>query len=122
VTCSSGTYVRALARDLGEALGVGGHLTALRRTRVGGFDLSMARTLAELETSFVVTPLDLAAAAAFIRRDLDPDDAARLAHGGRLSPSGLGDKPVAAFGPDGVFLALLEDRGDVARPIAVFVG
>ncbi len=48
VDCSSGTYIRALARDLGAALGVGGHLTALRRTRVGGFGLDQARTLDEL--------------------------------------------------------------------------
>jgi tRNA pseudouridine55 synthase len=122
VTCSSGTYVRALARDLGEALGVGGHLTALRRTRVGAFDLQQARSLSELEERFTFTPLDDVAAAAFARRDLDADGAARLAHGGRLAPSGSGEEPVAAFGPDGVFLALLEDAGSAARPIAVFVG
>ena len=68
VECSSGTYVRALARDLGAALGVGGHLTALRRTRVGGFDVAEARTLEELaaerESVGVIDVLDMASAAA----------------------------------------------------------
>jgi tRNA pseudouridine55 synthase len=121
VTCSSGTYVRALARDLGATLGVGGHLTALRRTRVGGFAIEAARTLDELEDSFTLTPLDDAVAAAFPRRDLDENQAVVLSHGGKLPASDLGDEPVAAFGPDGVFIALLEDRANVARPIAVFV-
>ena len=57
VECTTGTYVRALARDLGAGLGVGGHLTALRRTRVGAFTLPEARTLEQLEQSFAVTPL-----------------------------------------------------------------
>jgi len=122
VTCSSGTYIRALARDVGTALGVGGHLSALRRTRVGHFDLSTARTLADLETDFTLTPLDVVAASAFARRDLDAPQALALSHGARLSASGKGDEPVAAFGPDGALVALLEDRGDTARALAVFVG
>jgi tRNA pseudouridine55 synthase len=122
VTCSSGTYVRSLARDLGETLGIGGHLIALRRTRVGAFDLAMAKTLAVLEESFTYTPLDQAAAQAFIRRDLDEEQAATLSHGGKLPASDLGEGPVAAFDPGGTFLALLEDRGALARPLAVFVG
>ena len=122
VTCSSGTYIRALARDLGAALGVGGHLAALRRTRVGAFDLTGAHTLPELEATFTMTPLDEVAAAAFARRDLDADQAVALSHGGKLTTSGLGDEVVAAFGPDGTFVALLEDRDDVARALAVFVG
>lgn len=120
VTCSSGTYVRALARDLGESLGVGGHLVALRRSRVGDFDLTQARPLADLEHSFQLVPLDEVAARAFPRRDLVAADAATVAHGGRLSPSGT-TGPVAVFGPDGTFLALLEDRDGAARPVAVFV-
>src|SRR5271169_6458223 len=70
VRCSSGTYVRALARDLGESLGVGGHLTMLRRTRVGPYRLSDARGLAELAARFQVIPLAEAAAAAFPVRPL----------------------------------------------------
>lgn len=122
VTCSSGTYIRALARDVGATLGVGGHLSALRRTRVGAFDLTTARTLAELEAEFTMTPLDLVAANAFVRRDLDADQALALSHGAKLSASGKGSEPVAAFGPDGALVALLEDRGDMARALAVFVG
>jgi tRNA pseudouridine55 synthase len=122
VTCSSGTYIRALARDVGSALGVGGHLAALRRTRVGSFDLSVARTLADLETDFTLTPLDVVAASAFARRDLDADQALALSHGAKLSASGIDGEPVAAFGPDGEVVALLEDRDGVARALAVFVG
>jgi|SRR5450631_1086310 len=128
VTCSTGTYIRALARDIGTALGVGGHLAALRRTRVGAFDLSRARTLSELEADFTITALNEAAAAAFVRRDLDADETHRLSHGGKLTPSdsstrtARGDVPVAAFGPDGEFIALLEDRDGVARALAVFTG
>ena len=65
VTCSSGTYIRAIARDLGDALGVGGHLTALRRTRAGPYRIGAARTLDELAASFALIPLPDAAAAAF---------------------------------------------------------
>jgi tRNA pseudouridine55 synthase len=94
----------------------------LRRTRVGGFDLSVARTLTELEADFSYTPLDEAAAASFARRDLDADEAAALSHGAKLSPSGHGGQPIAAFGPDGTLIALLEDRDELARALAVFVG
>ena len=122
VTCTSGTYIRALARDLGAALGVGGHLSALRRTRVGAFDLSTARTLPELEAQFTLTSLDEVAAAAFARRDLDAEQTVALSHGAKLSASGKDGEPVAAFGPDGALVALLEDRGDRARALVVFVG
>jgi len=121
VTCSSGTYIRALARDLGGALEVGGHLTALRRTRVGAFELSQGKTLAQLEESFTLTSLDEVAAAVFARRDLDEEQAATLSHGGKLPASDMGVQPVAAFGPDGVFIALIEDRGEIAKSVAVFV-
>jgi len=123
IRCSSGTYIRALARDLGAALGTGGHLTALRRTQVGPYQISSARTLDELSQHWSLTPLDTAAAAAFPRRDLSEDEARRLAHGQRLSvsPSAAPDgAPVAAFAPDGTLVALLEERADYARPLAVF--
>src|SRR5699024_376812 len=71
VTCSSGTYIRSLARDMGEDLGVGGHLTALRRTRVGPYDLSQARTLDELAEEFTQLPLAQSVAAAFPVRTMD---------------------------------------------------
>ena len=125
VTCSSGTYIRALARDLGAALGVGGHLTALRRTRVGPYDIGQAATLEQLADSFTVTPLAQAAAGAFRPLHLTEDDADLVAHGRRLPASVLsgvpGTGPVAAFAPDGTLVALLTEEGGQARPLAVFV-
>ena len=133
VRCSSGTYIRALARDLGGKLGTGGHLTALRRTRVGGYGLDAARTLDQLAERFEVMPLAQAAAAAFGRRDLSADEARRLAHGGRLAATGdaatgdaaTGDagtagRPTAAFAPDGSLVALLAEQDGQARPLVVF--
>jgi tRNA pseudouridine55 synthase len=125
VRCSSGTYIRALARDLGRKLGTGGHLTALRRTWVGGYGLDAARTLDQLAERFEVMPLAEAAAAAFPRRDLSADEARRLAHGGRLpaGPPGTGTaSPTAAFAPDGSLVALLAEQDGQARPLAVFAG
>jgi tRNA pseudouridine55 synthase len=121
VTCSSGTYIRALARDLGEALGVGGHVTALRRTRAGSYDLTMARTLDQLEAELSLIPLAQAAADAFPSRHLTGDEAQRLAHGGRL-PGGpaTGPGPEAAFAPDGTLIALVEERDGQTRPLVVF--
>ena len=119
VECTSGTYVRALARDLGAALGVGGHLTALRRTRVGPFDLAGARTLDELADDLQVLPLDDAVAASFPRRDLDADEAVALSYGKRLAAGGR-PGTVGAFAPDGRCIALVEDRDGAARPTVVF--
>jgi tRNA pseudouridine55 synthase len=120
VTCSSGTYIRALARDVGAALGVGGHLTALRRTRVGPYRLGQARTLEQLAERLELTPLADAAAAAFPRRDLTPEEARLIGHGGRLPAVGAGPDPVAAFGPDGSLIALLTEEDGRARSLAVF--
>ncbi|HEX5299612.1 MAG TPA: tRNA pseudouridine(55) synthase TruB [Streptosporangiaceae bacterium] len=119
VRCSSGTYIRSLARDLGAALGTGGHLTALRRTRVGGYRAEDARTLDQLAEHFEVLPLAQAAAAAFPRRDLTEDEAGRLAHGGRLTPAGT-EGPTAAFAPDGTLIALVTEESGQTRPLAVF--
>jgi tRNA pseudouridine55 synthase len=123
VTCTSGTYVRALARDLGAALGVGAHLTALRRTRVGPFDLAVARTLEQLAEDFpenhAVVPLDDAVAAAFPRRDLTADEAVALSHGKKLEATGS-PGTFGAFSPEGRCIALLEDRDGVARSSVVF--
>ena len=119
VECSSGTYVRALARDLGTGLGVGGHLTALRRTRVGPFTLAQARTLAELEAEPGLSlPLDEAVAVAFPRRDADPAEAADVAHGRPLPAAGI-DGIQGVFAPDGHVLALVRDRDGHARPVVV---
>src|SRR5262245_17072245 len=119
VVCSSGTYIRALARDLGSGLGVGGHLIALRRTRVGPYRIHAARTIEQLEAEFAAIPIREAVAAAFPIRVVDEDDARRLAHGSRLAAAGI-PGTYAAFGPDGSFLALLEDTGELAKPVAVF--
>ncbi|WP_214106385.1 tRNA pseudouridine(55) synthase TruB [Acrocarpospora catenulata] len=119
ITCSSGTYIRALARDLGAGLGVGGHLTALRRTRVGPY--TAGRTLEELQKECVIMPIGEAVAAAFPRRDVTEEQARLVAHGGRLPAAGLGAGPIGVFGPDGGLLALVEERGGNAKPLAVFV-
>ncbi|MET9246980.1 tRNA pseudouridine(55) synthase TruB [Nonomuraea sp. NPDC003709] len=121
VTCSSGTYIRALARDLGAALGVGGHLTALRRTRVGPYGLSLARTIDQLAEECVILPIGEAVAAAFPRRDVTAEEARVIGHGGRLAAAGLGKGPIGVFGPEGELLALVEEQGRVAKPLAVFV-
>ena len=134
VRCSSGTYIRALARDLGAALGTGGHLTRLRRTRVGGYGVKDARTLEQLADRFEVLPLAQAASAAFPRRNLSAEEARRLANGGRLAaqadagtPVGAGtpadagaQAPTAAFAPDGTLIALVAEESGQARPLVVF--
>lgn len=120
VVCSSGTYIRALARDLGTGLGVGGHLTALRRTRVGPYDLGGACTLDELAESFAVLPLEDAAAAAFPRWDVDAAQAQLLSNGVRVAVPELAPGPTAAFAPDGRLLALVEPHKGQARILAGF--
>jgi tRNA pseudouridine55 synthase len=120
VRCSSGTYVRAIARDVGAALGVGGHLTSLRRTAVGPYGLDVARTLDDLAEAFTILPIADAARAAFPARDLDDETAAAVRVGRPLEVhlDGL----TALFAPDGAFLALYEPRDGRARPVTVFVG
>ncbi len=119
VECSGGTYVRALARDLGAALGVGGHLTALRRTDVGPFGLPAASTLDELtQRPALSTDLDQAVAAAFPHRGVDAAQARVLANGGWLPAAGLSGTSVA-FDPDGRAIALLTEIGPAARPVLV---
>ena len=119
VDCSSGTYIRALARDLGEALGVGGHLTALRRTRVGGYGLDHARTLEELtERPALSYSLDEACLLAFPRRDITEAQADDTSHGRPLPAAGI-DGVYAATDPAGRVIALLEDKGERTKPVVV---
>jgi tRNA pseudouridine55 synthase len=120
VTCSTGTYVRALARDVGASLGVGAHLTALRRTRVGGFSLEQARTLDELADSPDLIPLADAVAASFPRVDVTEDDARRLGHGQRADPVGPVGTPFGVFAPDGSVVALAQRDDDRLRTLVVF--
>jgi len=123
VVCSSGTYIRALARDLGADLGVGGHLTALRRTRVGPYKLDAARTLDQLQQELTVMPIAEAATAAFPRWDVDERRARLLTNGVRLEMpeeyTGVG--AVAVFDAAGQFLALVEEEKGKAKSLAVFV-
>lgn len=128
VTVSSGTYVRALARDLGAALGTGGHLTMLRRTRVGGYDLAGARTLEQLEAqadadgTLATLPMAEAARGTFPVRELDEVEVRALGYGQWVEPSGRSEV-VAALSPSGTLVALLEDtrrRGEsLAKPVLV---
>ncbi|MFJ8824373.1 tRNA pseudouridine(55) synthase TruB [Streptomyces sp. NPDC102467] len=122
VVCSSGTYIRALARDLGADLGVGGHLTALRRTRVGPYKLDSAHTLDQLQQELTVLPVGEAATAAFPRWDVDERRGKLLLNGVRLEmPGEYADRgAVAVFGADGQFLALVEESKGKAKSLAVF--
>jgi tRNA pseudouridine55 synthase len=127
VDCSSGTYIRALARDLGADLGTGGHLTALRRTRVGPYDVERARTLEELEEhgrleeSSVVMPIGEAASTAFTRWDVDAEQARLLANGVRLKAPRLdGAGTIAVFGPEERFIALVEEKHGETKILAGF--
>lgn len=120
VVCSSGTYIRALARDLGAGLGVGGHLTALRRTRVGPYGIDAARTLDQHQEELTVMPVAEAAAAAFPRWDVDEKRAKLLLNGVRLDMPSYPPGPVAVFGPDGAFLVLVEEQKGKAKSLAVF--
>jgi tRNA pseudouridine55 synthase len=119
VDCSSGTYIRALARDLGAALGVGGHLTALRRTRVGRFGLDRARSLDDLaEEPRLNWTLDEACLLMFPRRDLSADEADAAGNGRSLSPAGI-DGVYAATDADGRVIALLRDEGARTKSVVV---
>jgi tRNA pseudouridine55 synthase len=124
VECSSGTYVRALARDVGAALGVGGHLTALRRTRVGGFDINDALTLEQLAQAPEPVTLGLsdAVSAQFPRRELNSEQTAKLRHGVAVEPAGI-TGTYGAFDSSGHVIALLDELRpgeSEARPVVVF--
>jgi tRNA pseudouridine55 synthase len=125
VECSSGTYIRAIARDLGSALGVGGHLTALRRTEVGPFDLDDAPL--PLDQMQAIRELNLIAMEdvgerLFVNLRVDDATATDISFGRKLElelpPS---DAPVAMLGPTGDLLALYEQDGPLAVPVAVLV-
>jgi tRNA pseudouridine55 synthase len=122
VECGSGTYIRALARDLGAALGVGGHLTALRRTRIGPFRIEDAATLEQVDaTADLISPAD-AATRLLPRLDLSAEQAIDLGHGKRITVERDATRtgPVAAIAPDGRLVGLVEYRGDQAKSLLNF--
>jgi tRNA pseudouridine55 synthase len=121
VRCSTGTYIRSIARDVGAGLGVGGHLVALRRTAVGPFGLDEARSLDELAEHLDVVPLAEVARRCFVAVDLDERHAIDVQHGRRLDRDLPDEGRVAVFAPDGRFLALYERAHGGARAVAVFV-
>lgn len=119
VDCSSGTYIRALARDVGAALGVGGHLTALRRTRVGRFGLDQAYPLDELaQRPRLSYSLDEACLLILPRRDLSADEAEATGNGRPLEPAGI-DGVYAACDPGRRVIALLRDEGSRTKSVVV---
>ncbi|MDO5735427.1 MAG: tRNA pseudouridine(55) synthase TruB [Propionibacteriaceae bacterium] len=118
VTCSSGTYIRAIARDLGDSLGVGGHLSALRRTRIGGYDLTRSVVLGDEAPPLM--PMADAARLSFPCLEVDAEQAANILIGRRL------DVPVPAdvtgmISPDGELMALYRPDDGGSRPVAVLV-
>lgn len=122
IACSSGTYVRALARDVGARLGVGGHLTMLRRTRSGAFTLDDAVTLEDLATQWRALTMAEVAERCFPTARVDADQAVMVRHGRALPRLRLpAPGPVALLDEAGAFLALYEQHGPVARAVAVFV-
>lgn len=126
VDVSSGTYIRALARDLGTALGVGGHLTALRRTRVGRFGLDSAHSLIDLEMAseaddIPMITLAIAARESFAVRELTSPEAIAVGHGQRIPSKTAGrSEPIAAFAPEGHLVAMLDESGTLAKAHVVF--
>jgi len=122
IDCSSGTYIRALARDLGEALGVGGHLTSLRRTKIGSYDVSSAQTLENL-TPETLEVLDISSAARlqFVTRTLSVQEEIDLRHGKRIAQVGATAKePVAAFSELGKLVAMIVNAGESVKSLVVF--
>jgi tRNA pseudouridine55 synthase len=123
VACSSGTYVRALARDLGAALGVGGHLVALRRTRIGPFQVTDAATLDDLDVTDRLLDPAAVATALFPSVPLSSEQVIDLVHGKKITVQDLpaaNSGPVAALAPDGRLVGLVTVFGGTAKPLANF--
>ena len=120
VTCSAGTFIRAIARDLGDELKVGGHLRALRRTRVAGFALDVATSVADLKAkNFTALHLTDVARRTFEARELSVEEVRELSFGRPLSPS-ASDGIVAGISGENELIALLKNESDKAKPVAVF--
>lgn len=119
VACSSGTYIRALARDLGESLGTGGHLTVLRRTRIGPFAVASASSLDDDLAAHMLEPADVASTL-FERVDLTPEQAVDLGHGKRIALGATGAGTLAAVAPDGRLVGLVENVAGRAHVLVNF--
>jgi len=121
VDCSSGTYIRALARDLGVALGSGGHLTALRRTRIGAYSVAQAQSLEGLAPE-ILKVLDISEAAKqqFHVRELNEQDVTDLRHGKRLKTNQEGPQPFAGIDSAGNLVAMLTVSGKDVKSLVVF--
>ena len=120
VTCSAGTYIRSIARDCGEALKVGGHLSALRRTRVAGFGLDGAVSLAALKAGeFSALDLSDVARSTFPVRDISLDEKLELSFGRTLTPNSI-EGIHAGISSSNELIALLSNVDGKAKPIAVF--
>jgi tRNA pseudouridine55 synthase len=120
VTCSAGTFIRAIARDLGDELKVGGHLRTLRRTRVAGFTLDVAISIIDLKgKNFLTLDLTDVARRTFAIREINSDEVRELAFGRALSLSSS-DEIIAAISAENVLIALLKNEGSKAKPVAVF--
>jgi tRNA pseudouridine55 synthase len=120
VECSSGTYIRALARDLGDALGTGAHLTALRRSRVGPFSLAEATTLEDLDPDAHLAAPNSVAERLFPSVRLTDEQVLHLSQGKRLTDLEPDGAPIAALGPDGRLVSLVQIGNGVAKPIINF--
>ncbi|WP_279367449.1 tRNA pseudouridine(55) synthase TruB [Microbacterium testaceum] len=117
VDCTSGTYIRALARDLGRAVGIGGHLTALRRTRIGAFDVAAAASVDDIAEDALVAPATAAAVVMGVLAVGD-DEARDLRHGKRIDGGGrLTGAVAAAIDPEGRLIGVVEKRGTQVKSV-----
>ena len=119
VDCSAGTYIRSIARDLGERLAVGGHLIALRRTAVMPFTLAEAISIDQLRTTPQLLSIDGAIERIFPRRTLTIEEVASVSHGRSIELAAERERKSAAFTPEGTFIALLAEKGGRAQPVLV---
>ena len=121
VDCSSGTYIRALARDLGVALGLGGHLTSLRRTKIGSYTIDQAQSLVGLTSeALAVLPIEQAATQQFEVRTLAAQEVIDIRHGKKLTVANESDLPVAALDENGKLVAMLAKHGSSVKSLVVF--
>jgi tRNA pseudouridine55 synthase len=120
VTCSAGTFIRAIARDCGDGLGVGGHLNSLRRTRIAGFGLDRAVTLEQLKSkSFESLDIADVARATFAVREIGLDEKIELSFG-RALEANPDTKIYAGIDGSNQLIALLQNADGKAKPLAVF--